>query len=1107
MKKSLAQKFSFCFHVPLIICTVLSILVTIPLIGYFFDLLSKDPTILKIYEDNIERKARPILLNVMSILCVTFQKYINNLSKIREFYRESIKLLKLNENNINEDDYKKMISTIKQIMFNGYNQIEINKFKTEYYDGESPKDLLLFRAKWYTKPTESDLLDKFDDNKDDPRFQLIVKQLYLVANMIPLLKTAYELSKSSDEFSIMFTSTELFIEYPVNEDSLNTKYLYQYDHTNVCSNNDGNFPNYYYFKCRPYYYALEKAMKKGINFALSDLYKYSYGYSGVTACLNFEDTLKDSGNVVICQDILIEEMNKSFEKFNNQVTGYFFITKVGSYIPLYYPNSEEQDEHMGIINLEFDLNSEYYANEVSNYSSYVERLISEMNVSKNTTIETYMQSFTLKKNAKDYKYTIIPVTLFYDDKYDQKSHHMLSVVFVRPNGLDLDLFNRGIEAPIILSLLYIYVSSIIALISKYLISSVANNIVKTIKVIKKMLETDYEITTNETKSNEIAETNASMLKGEDKPLLLLKRSHSASLNRDLPVEEESDSGDDDDEDEDEDQSKYRSNNLQELFVKLVDMKNTFKNLNYPSKTSEKLPFLVHAQKIFVNNNSIYSTCQSNISSIFIKYKHYDKAISHLLSAIDKVKAENETADNIKKQFRSENLAGRYLKLFYCYKSYFKEIKQFQRMNNIPSTSFCISHHIQKYKQCVDDFVSFSRSANEPKDLSLALLEKLEEEITFEMNDNNTKISKVETVKTILDLFTELDHLNENIIVSNYNVMHLINILKYDCDMVNSMDIPPSILTQHTLYLKGNFYLKCGHYKLAIEHFEKSLNYGNIGNISIRINTLKKLIKIAKIYQNVVKSEMEFGHDFKSKSENENNKNRKIQLENFIYSINEELIKYKYYERDICFILNLTGVKIHSDQFSNAIKALRYIYDNIITYKDRLAIIVYMNGIFKIIVNLTQKTEENETSMINYINSFSSILTEQQEQLSSKFVKENIIDEAILYSYQYILKKQMGLIKDKRDNWYIYLTKDVSQEEIDGLKKKTLDSYYHNEQFHNLVVLLYENEVIQKDLRKCLRYNRSCVLNKNEIEKIKDIMGTIGEKQSLEFELEKYKDIN
>ena len=270
---------------------------------------------------------------------------------------------------------------------------------------------------------------------------------------------------------------------------------------------------------------------------------------------------------------------------------------------------------------------------------------------------------------------------------------------------------------------------------------------------------------------------------------------------------------------------------------------------------------------------------------------------------------------------------------------------------------------------------------------------------------------------------------------------------------------------------------------------------------------QKIFKIAKIYQNVVKSEMEFGHDFKSKSENENNKNRKIQLENFIYSINEELIKYKYYERDICFILNLTGVKIHSDQFSNAIKALRYIYDNIITYKDRIAIIVYMNGIFKIIVNLTQKTEENETSMINYINSFSSILTEQQEQLSSKFVKENIIDEAILYSYQYILKKQMGLIKDKRDNWYIYLTKDVSQEEIDGLKKKTLDSYYHNEQFHDLVVLLYENEVIQKDLRKCLRYNRSCVLNKNEIEKIKDIMGTIGEKQSLEFELEKYKDIN
>ena len=147
------------------------------------------------------------------------------------------------------------------------------------------------------------------------------------------------------------------------------------------------------------------------------------------------------------------------------------------------------------------------------------------------------------------------------------------------------------------------------------------------------------------------------------------------------------------------------------------------------------------------------------------------------------------------------------------------------MNNIPSSYFYISHHTMKYRQCVDDFVQFTRMVNDPKDLSLALMEKLEEIITFEMGkkqENAPKTAKVETIKLVLDLFNEVDKLNENLIVSNYNVMHLINILKYDCEMVNSMDIPPSIITQHTLYLKGKFYLKCGHYKLAIENLEKSL---------------------------------------------------------------------------------------------------------------------------------------------------------------------------------------------------------------------------------------------------------------------------------------------
>ena len=44
------------------------------------------------------------------------------------------------------------------------------------------------------------------------------------------------------------------------------------------------------------------------------------------------------------------------------------------------------------------------------------------------------------ENGKIYKYTIVPVSLFFDNHLNQIPYHMLSVVFVRPNGLDLELF-------------------------------------------------------------------------------------------------------------------------------------------------------------------------------------------------------------------------------------------------------------------------------------------------------------------------------------------------------------------------------------------------------------------------------------------------------------------------------------------------------------------------------------------------------------------------------------------------------------------------------------------------------------------------------------------
>ena len=129
----------------------------------------------------------------------------------------------------------------------------------------------------------------------------------------------------------------------------------------------------------------------------------------------------------------------------------------------------------------------------------------------------------------------------------------------------------------------------------------------------------------------------------------------------------------------------------------------------------------------------------------------------------------------------------------------------------------------------------------------------------------------------------MDKLNNNkISINNYNVVHLINLLKYDSDIVNAMDIPPSILIQKTNYLKGKFHLKCYDYKMAIEYFENTLEYGKIGDIEITINTYKYLIKISQIYLNLINNNIEFNsNENKNRLELKEDKQRKEILESFI----------------------------------------------------------------------------------------------------------------------------------------------------------------------------------------------------------------------------------
>ena len=65
----------------------------------------------------------------------------------------------------------------------------------------------------------------------------------------------------------------------------------------------------------------------------------------------------------------------------------------------------------------------------------------------------------------------------------------------------------------------------------------------------------------------------------------------------------------------------------------------------------------------------------------------------------------------------------------------------------------------------------------------------------------------------------------------------------------------------------------------------------------------------------------------------------------------------------------------------------------------------------------------------------------------------------------------------------------------------------DDNLNNLVILFYENIKIKNELLNWIKYNKSCIIIRNEIDKLKNIMGTNGEIQKINYDIEKYKDLN
>ena len=1274
-RKRLSGKFIVGIFLPFHVGVVLTIFAALFLFSLSNQIINRGDNLTNIVREKEFKKTLPLILEAKYDVKSEFQLFLDNIAQLSEFY--TINHKHLLHSNLNITDKLKVIN---KFSFNGVDENSIENFHSLYIKKNKNSEYLLTQMKWFISNTKKELNVEEDGD--------IIQQLYLVINLLPLLKTIIEItndyyinSEISNQILIMFSNTELFFKYPIIYENIFGKDLINYSHLADCKTNNGEFPHYYYFKCRPYYSFLEKSLNSGKNISLTDVYKFVNENIGISICSQTNDILPDE-KISFCHDMELTYIHDKLDNINNKLYGYVFLLKVGSETPIYYPNADS--DYRNIVNMEFSIENEYYYDEISVFYKKLSLLIAEY---KYNDSNHDVMSVEITKNNEKFNYTIFPI--YFNVKNMTEPQHLMTLVYVYP--FEKKNNNKSyINSIVCVSFIYLLMGAFLISLCKNLIISLAKNIVRPIKIIKDLIEQDFEITTipnqedkdyksnyindknfnsnnynsnntinnnyniennnnnknidekipiqisntqnmfhftntfdisdkenNYSKVNTCVESNNVLsVRGSMKTInpspttnnivytnsnILMFNNDSNKLynNQFLQNDYEQNSSSDEDnnsdlsyEDEEIDKTRYRSDNIQKLFVKLIDLKNSFKCLEDKKLENNELSDFIFSQNIFseINNHEASSICQSNISSLFIDKIQYDKAISHLLNSIKEINKKlfppnlkkrvsktnvvnNEIKlDAIKKKIKNENLFNRYLKLFYCYKQYFKIIKKkyrYGKYDELNNDTFFMSHHMKIYKLCLKEYIDITKMYGGNKDICAALLSQVDEKISFEIptindvslnnnnefnyyksNNENNMNDKEKMISEIIEIFKEIDKLNKDkISLNNYNVIHLLNLLKYNADKVNAMDIPPSILIQNTNYLKGKFYLKCYAYEKAISFFEKVFEFGKIGDARFLMKSYKYLLKISNTYLDLVKNDIQFHSSYnKYKNEIKEDEQRKDILEKYIINLNNEMKKYKYIPKDICIIINIgnitsqTNILSINEKILNIKKILNNIFENIITYMDKISILEYKNNEPRFLLTHKDKTETNESkinSIIENIENFlvSNLQTNYTNMNSSnigsmlggtkgslRMITPQILDKlrddknanclfnSVEFCMNYLKMKQIENLKVNKnyENWYIFVTYDMNYEDISLLKQKPIDKYLFDESCKNdnLLIIFYENISAEKKskLKNLIKFNKSNVISKEELSELKKIMGEKGEEQIVKYDLEKLKEI-
>ena len=967
----LKDKFALYFLFPFLLAIILSLAINLLYILNYINRLPYNNDIIKMVKNRDEETTVPIITKAKSLLNIEIQEKLKSLNVIEAYIRKHW---------INEVTKEKMMSFISK---NSVNSVLLSQ-KEKYKEIVNKKNFSIFDySTWYISPQK----DRIDNDDDE-----LIQSLYTLTVLNLLLRSFTEIngevSQELNMFNIFIPKINLVYYYPFqkSEDYYKIfihnkdKELYQKN----CIDSTLSTPDYFYYYCEQFYVeATQNYKNKNIKLSISSPFIHQNGNNYISLC----KTIKLIGNeVIICVLSMAQNMISKLNEINTMLSGYFFVMKANSDIPLYFPGNKDNTYKSSLLRYEFDKNSDYY--------------IDELNESKDKFYSIKGEG-TLMKNGIKITYKKYPINVYVENE----NINLLNLIYVvSSNTYDENMksLQRNLIPNLILQfILFFILGSVLTLIVKYLIKGIAKRIVNPFKMVNQTLQgLKGDKTINYQNDISVEENKEEELKFDNENFSLVK-----SKKKRIYQEEENL------------QFEQQPDEVNSLLTKLISLKKLIKNtvINYDT---QNILDLIFAREEFKNssNDSGVLFCDSNIGNLSLKAEKYDKAIYHLSLSL----SENENN-------KHNHVETRFQKILFAYRKYFSKLKKISKVfsqNNIVFSDFySISkfHSLKSYKDTIEKYLEFlatsGASMQEKKNLLLAKLEKIRFLIKFEIQKDSSK-QKIEEIKNeILKNKNSINELIKTIELNDEYIKNIIELVRTNKkNIIESIDSPIYILNQHLNYLIGKFYVKCGKQSKALNYF--FLSKSNSPYPLIDAKTAKKSIK--QIIKIITKLEVN---------------NPLLCLHSNI--LKEELENYGSCKRQIAILVN-TYDWSSSNELSQLVSqskiAIMNIYDNVITSNDDFGLFLYINSLH-IEIGMTRKEISNDNYIRELIEKCYDVdliknENEGNKQKLSLYTETFSLGQCINVMFEHLRKKANE--EKNFEKWVIVICNDIGVKEAETL---------------------------------------------------------------------------